>query len=214
MIPSCAVNGLVTSAWASIPWVPGPVVRSKVHSRHDSAVAIIENDAASTLLGRLVAPGEEANTLAESACFVSSSRWNSHAPLSCLHKDARPVAESARLRDDANRQQFHAALLEDCSFFAHLVLRHVRAGSNPPRCLLDRDSPRKKCNVAKDSQTLLRSSSSILPRSLLAEERSLRPEAPASFLQTLWVEVGCRHAQTLVSEKECHEYRKDSKPAL
>jgi len=37
---------------------------------------------------------------------------------------------------------------------------------------------------------------------------------PSSPLQTLWVEVGCRHVQPLVSEKERHEYREDSKSAL
>ena len=198
MIPPCAVNHLATSTWASLPWVLGRVVRSKVHSTQNAAVAIIENDAASTLLRRLVAPGEEANTLAESACPVCSSTWNSHASLSYLPKDAQRVAEGARLRDDENREQFRVALLEDCSFFARLVLRYVRAGGNPSRCLLDRNSPRKKSKS----------------RSRLVKERALQPEMPSSFLQTLWVEVGCRHAQTVVSEKERHEYRKDSKPAL
>jgi hypothetical protein len=116
-------------------------------------------------------------------------------------------ADDAPLRDDTNRRQFHAALLEDCSFFAHLVLRHVRAGGN-------RNSPLKKRNVAKVSQTLPRPSSDILLRHLPVEERALQPEAPLSSLQTLWVEVGCRHAQTLVSEKERHEYRENAKPAL
>lgn len=46
------------------------------------------------------------------------------------------------------------------------------------------------------------------------EERALQPEAASPFLQTLLVEVGCRHAQTLVAEKERHEYRENSKPAL
>lgn len=151
-----------------------------------------------TLLRRLVAPGEETNTLAESACPVCSSTWNSHASLSCVPKDAQRVAEDARLRADANRKQFHVVLLEDCSFFARLVLRYVRAGGNPSRCLWDRNSPRKKWKS----------------RSRLVKERAVQPEVASSFLQTLWVEVGCRHAQTLVSEKERHEYGKDSKPAL
>jgi hypothetical protein len=124
-----------------------------------------------------------------------------------MPNDAQQVADAAQLRDDTNRWQFHVALLEDCSFFAHVVLRHVRAGGN-------RNSPRKKCNVAKVSQTLPRSSSDILPRQLPVEERALQPEAPLSSLQTLWVELGCRHAQTLVSEKERHEYRENAKPAL
>jgi hypothetical protein len=48
-------------------------------------------------------------------------------------------AEGRRLRDDANRQQFQVALLENCSFFADLVLRQVRAGNDPAGGLLERD---------------------------------------------------------------------------
>jgi hypothetical protein len=202
MIPVRAVNCFVNSIWMSMLWPLDPIVHSKVHSTHDAAVAITENDAASTLLPQF--------------CRVSSTSLDSHAPLSCVLKDAQRVAEGARIRDEANRQQFHVALLEDCSFFARLVLRHVRAGGNPSAYLLDRYSPGKKRNVVEVSQTILRSSSSILSGPLMMEERSLQPEAEAASpsLKTLWVEVGCRHAQTLVSEKERHEYRKDSKPAL
>jgi len=214
MIPPCAINRLVTSTWRGISWVYGPVVRSNVHSTHDAVVAIVENDAASTLLSQLVASREEANTLAESACRISSSSRYSHAPLSSVPKDAQRVAEGARISDEANRQQFHVALLEDCSFFARLILRHVRAGGNASGNLLDRDSPRKKRNVVQVSQTFLRPRSSTVSRALLVEGRCLQPETPSSSLQTLWIEVGCRHTQTLVSEKERHEYRKDSKPAL
>jgi hypothetical protein len=131
-----------------------------------------------------------------------------------MHKDAPQVADGARVSNDANRQQFHVALLEDCSFFARLVLRHVRAGENRSRYLLDRHSPGKKKNVVEVSQTFLRPSSSMLSRPLLTEERSLQLEAPSPPMQTLWVEVGCRQAQTLVFEKEHHEYGKDSKPAI
>ena len=62
MIPVRAVNCFVNSTWMSIPWPLDPIVHSKVHSTHDAAVAIIENDAASTLLPQLVAPREESNS--------------------------------------------------------------------------------------------------------------------------------------------------------
>jgi hypothetical protein len=211
VISHCAVNYLVTLAWGSIPGVHYPAACSKVHSTHDAAVAMA---AAVTLPRPLVEPREPANTLAESAFPVSPNQGNAHLPLSCMPKDAHRMTDGARLRNEANRQQFQVALLEDCSFFAHLVLRHVRAGGHRSSCLLERDSPPKKLNVAKVSQTRPRSSSNILPRNLPVEERALQPEVPSSLLQTLWVEVGCRHAQTLVSEKECHEYREGSKPAL
>jgi hypothetical protein len=196
MTPPYAVNLLVTVAWGSIPWAHCLAACSKVHSTHDAAAAIIDMAAASTLPRQLV---EQANTLAESAFPVSPNKWNSHVPLSCTPKDAHWVAEGARLSNNANRQQFHVALLEDCSFFAHLVLRCVRAGGNPSSCLLNRDSPQKKSNVAKVSQTQPRSSSNLLPRH---QERTLQPEASSSFLPTLWVEVGCRHAKTLGFRKE------------
>jgi hypothetical protein len=201
VITQCAVNYLVTLAWGSIPGVHYPAACSKVHSTHNAAVAMA---AAVTLPRPLVEPKEPANTLAESAFSVFPNKGNAHAPRSCMPKDAHRVADGVRVRNEANRQQFHVALLEDCSFFAHLVLRHVRAGSHRSSCLLEGDSPSKKLNVAKVSQTSPRSSSNI----------ALQAEAPSSLLQTLWVEVGCRHAQTLVSEKECHEHREGSKPAL
>jgi hypothetical protein len=214
MIPPYAVNYLVTLDWGSIPWVHCLAACSKVHSTHDAAVAVVENDAASTLFPPLVASREESNSPADSACRVSPTSRDSHAPLSWVLKDAQRVAEGARIRDEANRQQFRVALLEDCSFFARLVLRHVRAGGHASGDLLDRYSPGKKRNVVEVSQTILRSTSSILSRPLLMEERSLQPKGPSPSLQTLWVEVGCRHAQALVSEKERHEHRKDSKPPL
>jgi hypothetical protein len=202
MILAYAVYRLVTSNWVTRPWAFGPVVRSKVHSTRDAAVAIVENDAVSTLLPQLVASREESNSLAESACRISSTSRDSHAPLSCVPKDAQQVAEDTRIRGEANRQQFHVELLEDCSFFARLVVRHVRAGGNASGDLLDRDSPRKKRNVVQVSQTFLRPRSTIGSRSLLLEERALQPEASSSSSQRLWIEVGCRHAHTLVSEKE------------
>lgn len=208
MIPERFVNYLVILTWGSIPWVYFPVVCSKVHSTRDAAVAILDVAVASTLPRGLVEPREQPNAPAGSAFPVLQ------VPLSSMPRDAHRVADGARLSDDANRQQFHVALLENCSFFAHLVLRHVRAGGDPSSCSLDRDSPRKKLNLAKASKTPPQSSSNILARHKPAEERILQPEVSTSFLQTLWVEVGCRSAQTLVSEKERHEYREDSKPAL
>ena len=87
------------------------------------------------------------------------------------------------------------------------LFRQARAGHNPASRLSDRDSPGTKLKLVKGSRMPPRSSSD-------GEASSLPHETPSSVLQTLWVEVGCRHAQTLVSEKEHHEYGEDSKPAL
>jgi hypothetical protein len=72
----------------------------------------------------------------------------------------------------------------------------------------------QRLSLVKISQTPPRSRSNILAGRLPLEAPGLQPEAVSSSLQTLWVEVGCRHVQTLAPEKECHEYGEDSKPAL
>ena len=162
---------------------------------------------------RLAEASEAGNALLHDSAFpVSANHWNSQAPRSWVRSDAQSKAEGGRLRDHATRQQFQVALLENCSFFADLVLRQVRAGRNPSDGLLERDSSRKKWNGVQVSPAPLRSKANLVGQR--PEKLALPPETPSSLLQTLWVEVGCRHVQTLVSEKERHEYGKDSKPAL
>jgi hypothetical protein len=170
---------------------------------------------ASSLLPRRLAEASEAvNALHHDSAFpVSASHWNSHTPRSCLRQDAQSEAKGGRLRDDATRQQFQVALLENCSFFADLVLRQLRAGSDSSGGLLERDLSRKKLNAVRVSPTPSRSKANVVLQQR-SEEPTLPPETPSSLLPTLWVEVGCRHLQTLVSEKERHEYGEDSKPAL
>jgi hypothetical protein len=116
-------------------------------------------------------------------------------------KDAQSGAKGERFRVDANREQFQVALLENCSFFADLVLRHVRAEGNPSGSLLERDWSRKKLNGVRILPTPPRSKANVALNKR-PEKQALPPETPSSLLQTLWVEVGCRHVQTLVSEKE------------
>jgi hypothetical protein len=118
-----------------------------------------------------------------------------------------------QLGDDANRRQFQVALLENCSFFADLVLRHVRAGGDRSGGLFERDSFGKKSTVVRVSPMPPQSKANV-GRGQRPEEAALAAETPSSLLPTLWVEVGCRQLQTLVSKKERHEYGKDSKPAL
>jgi len=118
MIPQCAVNYLVTLAWGRLPWLNPPAVCSNVHSTHDAVVAISDTAVVSTLSRQLVELREQENTLAESA--FPSCRMSLYCE---LHKDAPQVADGQPVSNDANREQFHVALLEDCSFFAHLVLR-------------------------------------------------------------------------------------------
>jgi len=168
----------------------------------------------SMLARRLAEASEPVHVLLHDSAFpVSPKHWNSQTLRSWVCKDAQSEAEGRRLRDDANRQQFQVALLENCSFFAELVLRQVRAGSDPAGGLLERDWSRKKLNAVRVSPTTPRSKANVVLEQR-PEEPTLPPETPSSVLPTLWVEVGCRHLQTLVSEKERHEYGQDSKPAL
>jgi hypothetical protein len=133
----------------------------------------------------------------DSAFPVSPTHWNWQTQRSCVRKDAPSGAEEGRLRDDANRQQFRVALLENCSFVADLVLRQVRAERDPSRGLSEQDSWRKKLRVVRVPLTPPTANVLLRPQ---PEEPALPPEMPSS-LPTLWVEVGCRHLQTLVSEK-------------
>ena len=182
---------------------------------HEGMVAVLStlDMVASSLLPRRLAEASEAvNALLHDSAF-SANHWNSQTPRSCLRQDAQSEAKGGRLRDDATRQQFQAALLENCSFFADLVLRRVRAGSDSSGSLLERDLSRKKLNAVRVSPTPSRSKANVMPQQP-SEEPTLPPETLSSLLPPLWVEVGCRYLQTLVSEKERHEYGEDSKPAL
>ncbi|HEY6373035.1 MAG TPA: hypothetical protein VIX91_08555 [Candidatus Acidoferrum sp.] len=213
----------IRSPWAGLP------ANLELRSADDAAVATalttlegmvaglstLDMVASSMLPWRLAEVSEAGNALLHDSAFpVSANHWNSQAPHSWVRSDAQSEAEGRRLRDDANRQQFQVALLENCSFFADLVLRQVRAGGNrSDDGVLERDSSRKKWNGVQVSPTTPRSKANVV-MGQRPEKLALPPETPSSFLQTLWVEVGCRQVQTLVSEKEHHEYGKDSKPAL
>jgi hypothetical protein len=86
----------------------------------------------SMLARRFAEASEPVNVILHDSAFPASpNHWKSQTPCSWVRKDPESEAEGRRLRDDANRQQFQVALLENCSFFADLVLRQVRAGSDP-----------------------------------------------------------------------------------
>jgi hypothetical protein len=160
--------------------------------------------AVNALLHDSAVPFDPSTTPADS---VSANHWSSQTECSWVPKDAQSGAQGERFRDDANRQQFQVALLENCSFFAdlvlraELVLRHVRAEGNQSGSLLERDWSRKKLNGVQILPTLPRSKAKVAMNKR-PEKQALPPETPSSLLQTLWVEVGCRQVQTLVPEKE------------
>ena len=231
MSTQSVINNLVTGVWENRLRVPDPVVCSQVIdllkirspgtalptnlelrwaddaaltttlTLREGMVAVLSSSdmAASSMFPRRSAePSQHANAIFyDSAIPVSPTHWSSKTRRPCVYKDVTSGMEKGRLGDDANRQQFRVALLENCSFFADLVLRQVRAESDPSCGRLEQDSSGKKLSVASPMSP----KASVLKRSL-SEETALPPKMSSSPLPTLWVEVGCRHLRTLVSEKE------------
>jgi hypothetical protein len=183
------INDPVTLIVANLFAVQGAALCLKVLDfLHTGAPQIAAGEAAGTIsIQRLAAPDPK-------------TKCNLQSVLLCQEKSELHLADGSQLGTSANQRQFLGELLRDCGFFAHLVLRQVRAVDNPSNRVVDRDSGCKKSNVVKVSQTLPRSASSTLPRRLRGEAPGPQGEAPLS-LQTLWVEVGCRHVKILVSDK-------------
>lgn len=198
----------IRSPWAGLP------TNLELRSAGDTALAtalttsegmvavlsILDMAASSNLPQSSAEASAPAQALLHDTAFpVSANHRNSQTPRSSLGKDAQRGAEGEQCGDDANRRQFQAALLENCSFFADLVLRQVRGGDDQSRDL-GRDSSREKCNVVRVSPTPAGSKAKVVlgPRS----EEPAPAETPSFLLSTLWVEVGCRHLQSVVSEKE------------
>lgn len=195
------------------PWA-GLATNLEVRSAGDTALAtalrtgeemvamlsILDMAVSSSLsqpLAEARAPGNA--RLRDTPSPVAANQWNSQTPRSSVRQDAPSGAEGEQRGDDANRRQFQAALLENCSFFAGLVLRQVRGGGDPSRDL-GRDSSRKKLNVVRVSPTPPGSKARVVLG--LRPEEPLPPETPSFLPPSLWVEVGWRHLQTVVSEKE------------
>lgn len=175
-------------------------------------LSILDMAMSSNLPLRLAEASAAANALLHHSAFpVAANHWNSETPRSSVRKDAQSGAEEEQRGDNANRRQFHAALLESCSFFADLVMRQVRAGGDSSH-ELGRDSSRERWNVVRVSLTPRESKAKVVlgPR----PEGPVPPETPSFLLPTLWVEVGWRHLQTVFPKRSADEYGEDSKPAL
>jgi hypothetical protein len=165
-----------------------------------AVLSILDMAVSSNLPQPLAEASAPAHALLHDIAFpVSANHRNSQTPRSSVRKDGQRGAEGERCGDDANRRQFQAALLENCSFFADLVLRQVRGEDDPSRDL-GRDSSREKWNVVRVSPTPPGSKAKVVLGS--RPEEPAPAETPSFLLPTLWVEVGCRQVRILVSEKE------------
>lgn len=97
----------------------------------------------------------------------------------------------------ASRQQFLFALLEDRSFFAHLVLRCVRAARNSSHSYGGQESA--KTGLNSRSTTPRQRKAQPIPNALRQRSRQ-KPSVPQAAgpppPQTLWIDVACRYVQT------------------
>jgi hypothetical protein len=131
------------------------------------------------------------------------------------HAEAQQIAaDDGAISASNNQRHFLGELLRNCSFFAHLVLRAVREENNPFDRLSDRNPGCKKSSVLSASPALPRSSRNVLPKRRPLEALAPQGEEVRSFPQALWVEVGCRHARTIVFGKVPHDYGENSNAAL
>lgn len=112
---------------------------------------------------------------------------------------AFPSSDGPKLSNVASRQQFVRALLEDCSFFAHLVLRCVRAARGSPHSCAKQEFAKPGSNSRPTAA--MQSKAQPISNSLAQRSRRNAPALEAEPLspQTLWVDMACRHVRTSCS---------------
>ena len=205
----------IRSPWAELSTNPelrsaGDAALATALTTGEGMEAMWDMATSSKLPQRFAETSEPAQARSHDTAFaVSANHWNSQTLRSSVSQDAHRGAKGEQLGDDANRRQFQAALLENCSFFAELVLRQVRGEGDLWRESLERSSSREQLNVLQVSPKPPGSKADVV--------RGQRPETetPSSLLPILWIEVGCHAARRLsLPKRSAHEYGEDPKPAL
>jgi hypothetical protein len=180
MMIRLAINYLVTVIWATIFCTQSPVVCSRVLDLLQPRTPLMAS-APSIKLG---SGGPTEAALAPVACAL----FQGPPPKSALF--VYPCSyESKRneLASTAIRQQFLFGLLEERRFFAHLVLRCVRAGVDSSAAC----GPQKSAQVGSMSAKTQPLSKLLMQRS----RQNPRAEAGPVSLQTLFADVARRLAQ-------------------
>lgn len=144
---------------------------------------------------RVTGCGEAMVATGEELCQWVNCQPDPHAADSLVVADSCSVS---RRPSTTIGEQFLFALLEDCSFFAHLVLRCVRGGDGWAHCVAPPSGvkPRSFSGIQRKAQPVARS----------YEQRELQnpptgaAEAPLPELETLWAEVASRQVRIPVSE--------------
>lgn len=212
VITPFVINHPVTLIWKNTSRLKSAAVCSKVLDLlrpQSSLVALPASleqcspDSAATVIttreGMLaLSPISRPSTSQESAFFLSSS------------------SEGLKLSNATSRQQFLFALLDDCSFFAHLVLRCVRSGGCLPHRWAKQEFAKPGSNFRSSSviPSETQPTSRVLAQRARRNPPALEAEPLSLTLPTLWVDVACRHMRTVAAQEKCHEYSEDPKHAL
>jgi hypothetical protein len=212
VITQFVINHPVTVIWKNISRLKSAAVCSKVLDllRTQSPLVALpasleqrSGDSAETVVATregmsALSPTSRQSTSQESAFLVS------------------PSSDGPKLSNAASRQQFLLAVLEDCSFFAHLVLRCVRAAGCSPHRWAKQESAKPGSDFRSTSviQSEAQPTSNVLAQRPRRNPPTLEAEPLSLTLPTLWVDVACRHMRTLAPQEKCHEYSEDPKHAL
>ncbi len=192
-IAALIIYQVVTSSRGNISCVDGPGLCSKV-------LGVLNFPAPSTALP--LDPEQCVTGCVESALVTGEEicRWVNGQP--SIHPVESSVLAGvcsvARRSDATVRQQFLSTLLEDCGFFAHLVLRCVRGGDGSshgvaaPRGV----KPRLVSGIQRRTHPVNRLCAQREVENLPADAC----EASFPELETLWAEVASRHVRFSVSE--------------
>ena len=193
MITRLVINYLVTVIWEDFSRVQSPAVCSRV-------LDLLRPRAPLAALPPSLADSAEAATATREGMTVlavsSTSRQGTSQESAFL---AFPGSHGPKLSNVASRQQFLLAVLEDCSFFAHLVLRCVRAAHCSPHSCAKQESAKPGSN----SRPTAAMQSKAQPISNLLAQRS-QQNSPALEVEplsprTVWVDIACRHVRTSCS---------------
>jgi hypothetical protein len=191
VITRFVINHLVTVIWENFSPGQSPAVRSKV-------LDLLRPRAApwGALPRSLESGSARSAEAALATCEGIAALAGSSTSLPSTCQESAFVCRDSngqKLSNGATRQQFLLAMLEDCSFFAHLVLRCVRAARGSPHRCPRRESatPQSNSRPTPAMQVKAQPISNLLVRPNPATVAT----EPLS-LQTLWVDVAYRHART------------------
>ena len=183
VITRLAINHLVTVIRESFSRLQNPAVCSKVLDLLSPRASLVAMPA------EAVAVTREGKTVP--AVSSTTRRSISAEPTFLACRGSEP-----QLSNVASRQQFLLALLEDCSFFAQLVLRCVRAARTSSHSYVSQESAKTGLNSRSTTprQGKAQPISNALRQRSRQKPSGLEPGPPSP--QTLWIDVACRYVQS------------------